>query len=125
MVIYSYFFEFWKSLNLMGDQTSSYNFFSLGNQVPAQEAEKMGLVSKVFPVDKLLDESIKLGEKIASNSQIINSVAKECVNVAYESTLREGLHFEKRMFHGCFATKDQKEGMTAFIEKRPAKFTNE
>lgn len=85
----------------------------------------MGLVSKIFPVDKLVDESIKLGEKIAANSHIINSVAKECVNVAYESTLREGLHFEKRIFHGCFATKDQKEGMSAFIEKRPANFTNE
>lgn len=96
-----------------------------GNQVPAQEAEKMGLVSKVFPVDKLLDETIKLGEKISNNSQIINGVAKECVNIAYETTLREGLHFEKRLFHGCFATKDQKEGMAAFIEKRPAKFSHE
>lgn len=85
----------------------------------------MGLVSKVFPVEKLVEETVKLGEKIASNSHLVNSVAKECVNVAYESTLKEGLHFEKRMFHGCFALKDQKEGMTAFIEKRPANFTNE
>lgn len=97
----------------------------LGNQIPAQEAEKMGLVSKVFPVDKLIEETVKLGEKIASNSQIVNAIAKESVNASYEMTLKEGLHFEKRMFHGCFALKDQKEGMTAFIEKRPAKFTNE
>lgn len=85
----------------------------------------MGLVSKVFPVDKLLDESIKLGEKIASNSQLINIIAKECVNTSYETTLKEGIHFEKRMFHACFATKDQKEGMAAFIGKRPANFSNE
>lgn len=85
----------------------------------------MGLVSKVFPADKLLGETVKLAEKIASNSQITNAIAKECVNVALESTLKEGLRFEKRMFHACFATKDQKEGMAAFVEKRKAKFTNE
>lgn len=85
----------------------------------------MGLVSKVVPSDKLVEETVKLGEKIASNSQIVNAIAKECVNVSYELTLKEGLHFEKRMFHGCFALKDQKEGMAAFIEKRPAKFINE
>lgn len=96
-----------------------------GNQIPAQEAEKMGLVSKVFPVDKLVEESVKLGEKIASNSQLIVGMAKESVNVAYETSLAEGLHFEKRMFHGTFATKDRKEGMTAFVEKRAANFTNE
>ncbi|XP_023016117.1 enoyl-CoA hydratase, mitochondrial [Leptinotarsa decemlineata] len=96
-----------------------------GNPISAQEAQQMGLVSKVFPVDKLLEESIKLGEKIASNSQITNMIAKECVNIAFETTLKEGLHFEKRMFHGTFATKDQKEGMAAFIEKRKPNFTNE
>ncbi|CAH1117603.1 unnamed protein product [Phaedon cochleariae] len=96
-----------------------------GNQITAQEAEKMGLVSKLFPVEKVLEESIKLGEKIASNSQIANMVAKECCNAAYETTLKEGLHLEKRMFHATFATKDQKEGMAAFVEKRKANFTNE
>nr|CAH7767008.1 unnamed protein product [Callosobruchus chinensis] len=96
-----------------------------GCQVPAVEAEKMGLVSKVFPADKLLDEAVKLGEKIASNSQITNTMAKEAVNVAYETTLREGLRFEKRMFHGTFATKDQKEGMAAFAEKRKPNFSNQ
>ncbi|VEN59175.1 unnamed protein product [Callosobruchus maculatus] len=96
-----------------------------GCQVEAVEAEKMGLVSKVFPADKLLDEAVKLGEKIASNSQITNTMAKEAVNVAYETTLREGLRFEKRMFHGTFATKDQKEGMSAFAEKRKPNFSNQ
>ncbi|RZC27667.1 enoyl-CoA hydratase, mitochondrial, partial [Asbolus verrucosus] len=96
-----------------------------GDQVSAHEAEKMGLVSKVFPVDKVLDEAIKLGEKIAKNSHLINRMCKESVNVAYETTLREGLHFEQKLFHGTFATKDQKEGMTAFVQKRPPNFTNE
>jgi enoyl-CoA hydratase len=96
-----------------------------GSQVPAQEAEKMGLVSKVFPVDKLLEEAVKLGEKISKNSHLINGLCKESVNVAFETTLKEGLHFEKKLFHGTFATKDRKEGMTAFIEKRPPNFTNE
>ncbi|XP_076236688.1 enoyl-CoA hydratase, short chain 1 isoform X1 [Calliopsis andreniformis] len=96
-----------------------------GNQITAEEAEKSGLVSKIFPADKLLAEAIKLGEKIASHSQLIVAMAKESVNTAYETTLKEGLHFEKRMFHATFATADRKEGMTAFIEKRPPKFTNQ
>jgi len=96
-----------------------------GNPVTAQEAEKMGLVSKVFPPEKLLDEAVKLGEKISTHSQLAVSICKEMINTAYETTLREGLHFEKRMFHATFATKDQKEGMSAFAEKRAAKFTNE
>lgn len=93
--------------------------------MPAQEAEKMGLVSKVFPVDKLVEETVKLGEKIASNSPLITRLCKESVNLAYETTLAEGLHFEKRLFHGTFATNDRKEGMTAFIEKRAPNFTSE
>ncbi|KAI4456550.1 enoyl-coa hydratase-related [Holotrichia oblita] len=96
-----------------------------GDQVTAQEAEKMGLVSKIFPADKLVDEAVKLGEKIAKNSPLIVAMCKESVNTAFETTLREGLHFEKRTFHGTFATKDRKEGMTAFIEKRPPKFIGE
>ncbi|CAL7942156.1 unnamed protein product [Xylocopa violacea] len=96
-----------------------------GNQITAEEAEKSGLVSKVFPADKLVAEAVKLGEKIASHSQLIVGMAKESVNTAYETTLKEGLHFEKRMFHGTFATADRKEGMTAFVEKRPPKFTNQ
>ncbi|XP_049852876.1 probable enoyl-CoA hydratase, mitochondrial isoform X1 [Schistocerca gregaria] len=95
-----------------------------GNQVTAQEAEKMGLVSKVFPTDQLLPEAIKLAEKISSHSPLIVALCKEAVNRAYETTLQEGLHFEKRTFHATFATADRKEGMTAFVEKRPPKFTN-
>lgn len=96
-----------------------------GNQFTAEEAEKSGLVSKVIPSDKLVSEAVKLGEKIASHSPLIVSMAKESVNQAFEMTLQEGLHFEKRMFHGTFATADRKEGMTAFVEKRSPKFTNE
>lgn len=96
-----------------------------GNQITATEAEKMGLVSKVFPPDQLVPEAIKLGEKISSHSQLIVQMCKESVNMAYESTLQEGLHFEKRFFHGTFATKDRQEGMNAFVEKRAPKFTNE
>jgi len=96
-----------------------------GNQITAAEAEKMGLVAKVFPPEQLVAEAVKLGEKIASNSGLAVALAKESVNRAYETTLAEGLHFEERTFHGTFATKDQKEGMKAFVEKRPPHFTNE
>lgn len=85
----------------------------------------MGLVSKVFPPGELINQAVKLAEKIASNSPIIVKLAKEAVNTAYETTLQEGLKFEKRAFHGTFATKDRKEGMQAFSEKRPPNFTNE
>lgn len=91
----------------------------------AAEAEKMGLVSKVFPPSDLLNEAIKLAEKIGSNSPLIVKIAKEAVNTAYETTLQEGLKFEKRAFYGTFATKDRKEGMQAFSEKRKPNFTNE
>nr|QBH73212.1 putative cyclohex-1-ene-1-carboxyl-CoA hydratase [Franklinothrips vespiformis] len=95
-----------------------------GNQFTAQEAEKMGLVSKIIPADQLVAESIKLGERIASMSPVIVALCKESVNRAFETSLAEGLNFEKRMFYGTFATKDQKEGMTAFIEKRSPNFSN-
>lgn len=85
----------------------------------------MGLVSKVFPPDQVLNEAIKTGEKIASLSQITVKLAREAVNTAYETTLHEGLKFEKQAFHGTFATKDRKEGMLAFTEKRPPNFTHE
>nr|QBH73216.1 putative cyclohex-1-ene-1-carboxyl-CoA hydratase [Orthoderella ornata] len=95
-----------------------------GLPITAQEAEKAGLVSKVFPADKLVEEAIKLAEKICTHSPLIVSLCKESLNTAYETTLKEGLHFEKRTFHGTFATNDRKEGMTAFVEKRAPKFTN-
>uniref|UniRef100_A0A8R1DLS0 Probable enoyl-CoA hydratase, mitochondrial n=1 Tax=Caenorhabditis japonica TaxID=281687 RepID=A0A8R1DLS0_CAEJA len=89
-----------------------------GDQVTAQEAKERGIVSKVFPVDQVVGEAVKLGEKIADQSPLIVQMAKEAVNKAYELTLQEGLHFERRLFHATFATKDRKEGMTAFAEKR-------
>ncbi|XP_059475841.1 enoyl-CoA hydratase, mitochondrial-like [Neocloeon triangulifer] len=95
-----------------------------GNMIDAQEALKLGLVSKVVPADKLVEEAVKLGEKIASHSPLIVSLCKESVNAAYETTLEQGLRQEKRLFHATFATADRKEGMTAFVEKRPPKFTN-
>ena len=95
-----------------------------GDRISAQEAEKSGLVSKVLPPDQLVDEAIKTAEKIASHSQIIVQMAKESVNASFEMTLQEGLRFEKRFFHQSFATHDRKEGMTAFVEKRPPNFKN-
>ncbi|XP_055855553.1 probable enoyl-CoA hydratase, mitochondrial [Episyrphus balteatus] len=95
-----------------------------GNMINAEEAEKMGLVSKVIPADQLVSEAVKLGEKIGSHSSLIVQLAKEAVNTAYETTLQEGLKFERRTFHATFSTEDRKEGMTAFVEKRPANFNN-
>lgn len=96
-----------------------------GNFIDATEAERMGLVSRVFPVDKLLEETIKLAERIGTHSPLIVKMAKASVNQAYETTLKSGLLFEKAYFYGTFATEDRKEGMTAFVEKRPPNFKNE
>ncbi|KAL0840942.1 hypothetical protein ABMA28_014735 [Loxostege sticticalis] len=96
-----------------------------GNFIDAHEAEKMGLVSRVFPVDKLLEETIKLAERIGTHSPLIVKMAKQAVNQAYETNLKAGLQYEKSIFYGTFATADRKEGMTAFIEKRPPNFKNE
>ncbi|XP_046959785.1 probable enoyl-CoA hydratase, mitochondrial [Vanessa cardui] len=95
-----------------------------GNFIDALEAEKMGLVSRVFPVEKLLDETIKLAERIGTHSPLIVKLAKQSVNQAYETTLKSGLQFEKSIFYGTFATEDRKEGMSAFVEKRPPNFKN-
>ncbi|XP_075557234.1 enoyl-CoA hydratase, mitochondrial-like [Dermacentor variabilis] len=95
-----------------------------GNQITAAEAERYGLVSKVFPPGQLVDEAIKLAEKIASYSQVSVALCKDSVNHAFETTLQEGLRVEKRLFHASFALDDRKEGMTAFVEKRPPKYTN-
>merc|ERR1711962_1085047 len=81
-----------------------------GIPINAQEASSYGLVSKVFPPEKLVDEAIKTADKIASHSKIITQICKESTNAAYELTLTEGLRFEKRMFHSSFATNDRKEG---------------
>eukprot|EP00794_Sanderia_malayensis_P008866 gene8866-9815_t len=94
-----------------------------GDKISAEEALQFGLVSKVLPVKELVDEAIKTAEKIGKNSQLITQLCKESVNTGYEMSLQEGLHFEKRIFHSTFATHDRREGMTAFLEKRPPNFT--
>jgi enoyl-CoA hydratase len=93
-----------------------------GRQIDAVEAERAGLVARVVPLADLLPEAIKTAEKIAAQSRPIVALAKECVNRALETTLAEGVLHERRVFHSTFATEDQKEGMAAFAEKRPAVF---
>jgi enoyl-CoA hydratase len=93
-----------------------------GHMIDAAEAEKAGLVARVVPAATLMDDALKTAEKIADYSQIAVMMVKESVNRAYETTLSEGLKFERRLFHASFATEDQKEGMSAFVEKRKAQF---
>ena len=95
-----------------------------GRMIDAEEAERMGLVARVVPAEKLLEEAIGTAQHIASMSRPAVLLAKECVNQSFETGLAEGIRFERRMFHAAFATEGQKEGMTAFVEKRPAKYTN-
>jgi enoyl-CoA hydratase len=95
-----------------------------GRMMDAVEAERAGLVSRIVPADKLLDEAIGAAAKIAEFSLPAVMMAKEAVNRAFETTLAEGLRYEKRLFHSMFALDDQKEGMTAFVEKRKANFSN-
>uniref|UniRef100_A0AC35UGS6 Enoyl-CoA hydratase n=1 Tax=Rhabditophanes sp. KR3021 TaxID=114890 RepID=A0AC35UGS6_9BILA len=96
-----------------------------GNMITAEEAKEAGLVSKIHPPAKLVEEAIKLGDRIALQSPIVVKLAKEAVNKAFETTLAEGLSLERRYFHSTFALKDRKEGMTAFSEKRKAIWKNE
>ncbi|XP_062459159.1 enoyl-CoA hydratase, mitochondrial [Pezoporus occidentalis] len=95
-----------------------------GDRISAQEAKEAGLVSKIFPVEKLVDAAVACAEKIASNSKLVVAMAKESVNSAFETTLVEGMRTEKRLFYATFATADRKEGMSAFVEKRKANFTD-
>jgi len=95
-----------------------------GRMMDAEEAERSGLVARVVPLAGLIDEAMKVADTIASMSLPSLLAAKEAVNAALETSLAEGVRFERRIFHSLFATADQKEGMTAFIEKRPAKFEN-
>jgi enoyl-CoA hydratase len=95
-----------------------------GRLMDAGEAERAGLVSRVIPADKLLEEALKTAAAIAALSRPSVMIAKECVNRAYETTMSEGVRFERRVFHSLFATEDQKEGMGAFIEKRAPAFKN-
>lgn len=93
-----------------------------GRFMDAAEAERAGLVSRIVPAAQLRDEALKAAAKIAEKSAVIAMTVKESVNRALETTLREGLLFERRAFHAAFATEDQKEGMAAFIEKRQPQF---
>jgi enoyl-CoA hydratase len=95
-----------------------------GRMMDAAEAERSGLVSRVVPAAGLLDEALAAAAKIADFSLPSVMMAKEAVNRAFETTLAEGLRFEKRLFHSMFALDDQTEGMSAFVEKRKANFTN-
>jgi len=95
-----------------------------GNPITAQQALQSGLVSKLCAPEALLDEAHKTASDIASMSQLTVGICKEAINVALESTLQEGLRFERRQFHATFATHDRKEGMGAFAEKRKANFKN-
>jgi len=90
----------------------------------AEEAERSGLVSRILPLADLIEDAIKTAQKISELSQPIVMMAKESVNRAYETTLSEGVRFERRLFHSAFATDDQKEGMAAFSEKRKPDFQN-
>ena len=93
-----------------------------GRFMDAEEAERAGLVSRVVPAKKLMDEAMAAAGKIAEKSMLTVMAVKEAVNRSYETTLREGLLYERRMFHMLFATEDQSEGMQAFIDKREAQF---
>ena len=93
-----------------------------GRMMDAVEAERAGLVARVLPAAELLAEALKVAEKIAGLSRPAVMMAKEAVNHAFETGLAEGVRFERRLFHATFATADQKEGMGAFAEKRPARF---
>ncbi len=95
-----------------------------GRMMDALEAERAGLVSRIVAAGDLLDEAVKVAQKIAGLSRPVVMVAKEAVNRSYETTLAEGIRFERRVFHSLFATDDQKEGMKAFVEKRKAEFNH-
>ena len=95
-----------------------------GRMMDAAEAERLGLVSRIVPAAKLVDEAVKMAAQIAALSRPAILMAKEMINRAYETTLAEGVRFERRLFHALFATADQKEGMLAFMEKRKPNFRN-
>jgi enoyl-CoA hydratase len=103
-------------------KSKSMDMVLTGRMMDAAEAERAGLVSRVVPSDQLIDEALKAAAKIASFSLPSVMMAKEAVNRSYETTLSEGLRFERRLFHSMFALDDQKEGMSAFAEKRPPHF---
>lgn len=103
-------------------KSKSMDMHLTGRFMDAAEAERSGLVSRVVPVKKLMDEALSAAQKIAEKSLLTSMVVKESVNRAWETTLSEGLLFERRAFHSLFASEDQSEGMAAFLEKREAQF---
>jgi len=96
-----------------------------GRMMNAEEAERSGLVARVVAADDLMAETLKTAEEIAGMAPLAAKATKEMVNQAYETTLKQGVLFERRLFHGLFGSKDQKEGMAAFIEKRPGVWRGE
>jgi enoyl-CoA hydratase len=94
-----------------------------GRNMGAEEAERAGLVARVVPADQLLDEAMKTAEAIAAMAPLAAIATKEMVNAAFETGLSQGIVFERRLFHGLFGTEDQKEGMSAFVDKRKAEWT--
>jgi len=96
-----------------------------GRMMDAQEAERAGLVSRVVPADKLMDEALAAAIVITEMSQPVAAMVKDSVNRAYETTLAEGIKYERALFYSCFATEDQTEGMAAFLEKRTPNFKNQ
>lgn len=95
-----------------------------GRQMDAAEAERAGLVARILPVDTLLEETLKAAHVIAEKSLPSTMMIKESINRVFETSLSEGVRFERRVFHSVFATADQKEGMAAFVDKRPPQFTH-
>lgn len=95
-----------------------------GDRISAKDAQLYGLVSAVHPPEKLVDEAVKMAERIARHSKLTVQLAKEAVNSAYETTLAQGIQYERRLFHATFASSDRKEGMQAFGEKRKPNFTD-
>ena len=96
-----------------------------GRMMDAAEAESIGLVSRVLPSENFIDEVTKIASEVAEKSLVATMMTKEMVNRAYETTLSEGVRFERRLFHSMFATKDKAEGMAAFVEKRKPNFKDE
>jgi len=103
-------------------KSKSMDMHLTGRFMDAEEAERSGLVSRVVPAKKLLEEAMAAATKIGDKSMVTVMAVKETVNRSYETTLREGVLFERRVFHSLFSTEDQKEGMAAFLEKREAQF---
>ena len=103
-------------------KSKSMDMHLTGRFMDAEEAERAGLVSRVVPAKKLREEALSAAQKIAEKSALTVMAVKEAVNRSYETTLREGMLFERRLFHALFATEDQSEGMAAFLDKREARF---